>query len=63
MDTIRRWFAAFLGFWASLKLWQRASLFLSTFFVLAAIGLMIFVAGRTNYEPLFAGLDLSLIHI
>ena len=59
MDTIRRWFAAFLGFWASLKLWQRASLFLSTFFVLAAIGLMIFVAGRTNYEPLFAGLDVS----
>ena len=59
MGTLKRWFVAFLTFWASLKLWQRASLFFATFLVLAAIVLLVFMAGHTNYEPLFAGLDVS----
>ena len=56
MDALRRWVAAFLNFWSSLKLWQRASLFLTTFLVLGALLAVIFMAGRTAYEPLFAGL-------
>ncbi|MBQ3652822.1 MAG: flagellar M-ring protein FliF [Synergistaceae bacterium] len=59
MDTIRRWAASFLTFWSSLKLWQRASIFLAIFVVLAGLGAMIFMTGTTSYEPLYAGLEVS----
>ena len=59
MDSLRRWFAAFLTFWAGLKLWQRASIILAIFVVLGGLGAMIFMTGSTNYEPLYAGLDVS----
>ena len=59
MDSLKRWFAAFLLFWASLKLWQRISLFLAAFLVIAAILLLVLWGGRTSYEPLFAGLEVE----
>ena len=59
MDTIKRWFASFLHFWSGLKLWQRASLFLAVFLVLGGLFLLMFMAGRTTYEPLFAGLEVE----
>ena len=59
MNTLKRWLASFLNFWASLKLWQRASLFLATFLVLGLLLFMIFMMGRTSYEPLFAGLGVE----
>ncbi len=59
MDSLKRWFAAFLLFWASLKLWQRISLFIAAFLVIAAMFMLVFLAGRTSYEPLFAGLEVE----
>ncbi|MDO4785620.1 MAG: flagellar basal-body MS-ring/collar protein FliF [Fretibacterium sp.] len=59
MDSLKRWFAAFLLFWASLKLWQRISLFIAAFLVIAAMLMLVFLAGRTSYEPLFAGLEVE----
>ena len=59
MDSLKRWFAAFRAFWASLKLWQRASLFLAVFLVAAALLLLVLWGGRTAYEPLFAGLEVG----
>ena len=59
MDSLRRWFASFLTFWAGLKLWQKASVFLAIFVVLGGLGALIFMTGSTSYEPLYAGLDVS----
>ena len=59
MDTIKRWFASFLHFWSGLKLWQRTSLFLAVFLVLGGLFVLMFLAGRTTYEPLFAGLEVE----
>ena len=59
MDSLRRWFASFLNFWASLKLWQRASIFFAVFLVLGGLVAMIFMTGSTSYEPLYAGLEVS----
>ena len=59
MDSLKRWFAAFLLFWASLKLWQRISLFFAAFLVVAAIFMLVLWTGRTAYEPLFAGLEVE----
>ena len=59
MDNIRRWLASFLNFWASLKLWQRASIFFAVFLVLGGLIALIFMTGSTNYEPLYAGLEVS----
>ena len=59
MDSLKRWFAAFILFWVSLKLWQRISLFLAAFLVVAAILLLVLWGGRTSYEPLFAGLEVE----
>ena len=59
MDSIRRWAASFLAFWASLKLWQRASIFFAIFIVIAGLAAMIFMSGGTTYEPLYAGLEVS----
>ncbi|MBR0094174.1 MAG: flagellar M-ring protein FliF [Synergistaceae bacterium] len=59
MDSIRRWLASFLNFWASLKLWQRASIILAVLFVFGGLGALIFMTGSTNYEPLYAGLEVE----
>ena len=59
MDALKRWFGSFLHFWAALKLWQRASVFLVTFLVLGGLVALMFMAGRTTYEPLFAGLEVE----
>ena len=59
MDSVRRWLASFLTFWAGLKLWQRASIILAIFVVLGGLGALIFMTGNTSYEPLYAGLDVS----
>ena len=59
MDSIRRWLASFLNFWAALKLWQRASIILAVFLVLGALGAMIFMTGNTTYDPLYAGLEVE----
>ena len=59
MDSLRRWLASFLTFWAGLKLWQRASIILAIFVVLSGLGALIFMTGNTSYEPLYAGLDVS----
>ncbi|MBQ3764378.1 MAG: flagellar M-ring protein FliF [Synergistaceae bacterium] len=59
MDSLRRWFASFLTFWGSLKLWQRASIITAIFVVLGGLGALIFMTGNTSYEPLYAGLDVS----
>ena len=59
MDNIRRWLASFLNFWESLKLWQRASIFFAVFLVLGGLIALIFMTGSTNYEPLYAGLEVS----
>ena len=56
---MRQLFTRFLLFWATLKLWQKASLFAAAFLVLALLGSAVFFAGRTAYEPLFTGLDLE----
>jgi flagellar M-ring protein FliF len=39
--------------------WQRASLFLAVFLVLGLLGMAVFWAGRTVYEPLFTGLEME----
>ena len=59
MDTLRRWGASFLTFWAALKLWQRASILLAILVVLGGLGALIFMTGKTNYEPLYAGLEVE----
>ena len=59
MDTLRRWGASFLTFWAALKLWQRASILLAILAVLGGLGALIFMTGKTNYEPLYAGLEVE----
>ena len=59
MDNVRRWLASFLNFWGSLKLWQRASIFFAVFIVIGGLLALIFMTGRTNYEPLYAGLEVS----
>ncbi len=59
MDNVRRWLASFLTFWASLKLWQRASIFFAVFLVFGGLIAMIFMTGSTNYEPLYAGLEVE----
>ncbi len=59
MDNVRRWLASFLNFWSSLKLWQRASIFFAVFLVLGGLIALIFMTGSTNYEPLYAGLEVS----
>jgi flagellar M-ring protein FliF len=48
-----------LLFWAGLKLWQKVSLFVAVFAVAGLLGMMIFWAGRTTYEPLFSGLEMT----
>ena len=59
MDTIKRWFASFLTFWAALKLWQKISIIAAAIIVLLGLGALIFTAGSTTYEPLFAGLEVE----
>ncbi len=59
MDNVRRWLASFLNFWASLKLWQRASIFFAVFLVIGGLIALIFMTGNSNYEPLYAGLEIS----
>ena len=59
MDSLRRWAASFLTFWASLKLWQRASIFFAIFAVIIGLAALIFMSGGTSYEPLYAGLEVS----
>ena len=59
MDNLKRWAASFLNFWASLKLWQRASIILAVFAVIGGLIALIFMTGNTNYEPLYAGLEVE----
>ena len=59
METLKRWFASFLNFWASLKLWQRISIILAIVIVFGALIALIFMTGRTSYEPLYAGLEVE----
>ena len=59
MDALKRWFGSFLHFWAALKLWQRASVFLVAILVLGGLVALMLMAGRTTYEPLFAGLEVE----
>ena len=59
MDSLKRFAASFFAFWASLKLWQRASIFFAVFIVIAGLLAMIFMSGGTTYEPLYAGLEVS----
>ena len=59
MDALKRWLGSFLRFWSALKLWQRASLVLVTFLVLGGLAALVLMAGRTTYEPLFAGLEVE----
>ncbi|MBQ7216593.1 MAG: flagellar M-ring protein FliF [Synergistaceae bacterium] len=59
MDSIKRWAASFLTFWASLKLWQKISIFAAILIVLLGLAAMIFMSGGTTYEPLYAGLEVN----
>ncbi|MDR1732625.1 MAG: flagellar M-ring protein FliF [Synergistaceae bacterium] len=59
MESLKQLFARFLLFWATLKVWQKASLFLAIFLVFALLGMAVLWAGRTAYEPLFTGLEVE----
>ncbi|MDR3231614.1 MAG: flagellar M-ring protein FliF [Synergistaceae bacterium] len=59
MENLKQLLARFLLFWATLKVWQKASLFLAVFLVLGLLGMTVFWAGRTVYEPLFTGLEVE----
>ncbi len=59
MDSFRRWAASFLNFWAALKLWQRASIILAVLTVFGGLIALIFMTGKTSYEPLYAGLEVE----
>lgn len=47
------------GLWGSLETWQKASLVGAGVAVLGGILLLVFMAGRTSYEPLFANLHIT----
>ncbi|MDR1874040.1 MAG: flagellar M-ring protein FliF [Synergistaceae bacterium] len=59
MESLRQLFSRFLLFWATLRVWQKASLIGAAFLVFSLLGLMVFRAGRTAYEPLFSGLEVT----
>ncbi|MBQ8692465.1 MAG: flagellar M-ring protein FliF [Synergistaceae bacterium] len=59
MDTLKKLAASFSSFWASLKLWQRASIAIVTLLLLAGLGFLMMRGSKVNYEPLFAGLDVN----
>ena len=59
MENIKRLFSRFLFFWATLKLWQKASLIIVALFVFGFLmGIMLWAA-RTSYDPLFTGLEIE----
>lgn len=59
MESLKQLFARFMIFWATLRLWQKISLFFAAFFVLGLLVFSVFWAGRVAYEPLFAGLEVE----
>lgn len=59
MENLKQLFARFMVFWATLRLWQKTSLFFAAFLVLSLLVLTVFWAGRVAYEPLFAGLEVE----
>lgn len=44
-------------FWAQLLRWQRISLVAAVVLVFGGIVAVVFIAGRTSYEPIFSGLE------
>ena len=59
MDNLKQLLARFMLFWATLKLWQKASLFVAVFLVSGLLAATVFWAGQTSYEPLFTGLEVD----
>ncbi len=59
MENLKQLLARFMVFWATLRLWQKASLFFAAFLVLGLLALTVFWVGRVTYEPLFAGLEVE----
>ncbi|MDR1649827.1 MAG: flagellar M-ring protein FliF [Synergistaceae bacterium] len=59
MESFKQLFAKFSLFWAGLKSWQKASLFAAAFLVLGLLTLVVARTGRSSYEPLYSGLDIS----
>jgi flagellar M-ring protein FliF len=59
MENLRQLFARFSLFWAGLKTWQKASLFVAAFLVLGLLALAVLGIGRSSYEPLYSGLELD----
>ncbi|MCL2010202.1 MAG: flagellar M-ring protein FliF [Synergistaceae bacterium] len=59
MENLRQLRSRFLSFWASLKLWQRVSVFAAAFLVLSLLILAVVWSRRTSYEPLFVRLDME----
>ena len=47
------------GLWGTLEAWQKVSLVGASIAVLGGILLLVFMAGRTSYEPLFANLHMT----
>ena len=50
MDTLKKWSASFSSFWASLKVWQRASIALVTLLLLGGLGFLMFRGSKVNYD-------------
>ena len=59
MENIKQLHPRFLSFWASLKLWQKVSLFAATFGVLGLLLFAVIWARSSSFEPLHSGLDLE----
>ncbi len=59
MDKLKEILGKIRSFLGGLALWQKLSLLGAGALVLGALFLVVFWAGRTTYEPLFAGLDVE----
>ena len=56
---LRRWWSSFLTFWNALKTWQKISVAAAAIIVLGGLAALIFMTSRTDFEPLFAGLEVE----
>ena len=59
MEMLQRWWSSFLTFWNALKVWQKISVIAAALIVLGILGALIFFTGRTDFQPLFAGLEVE----
>jgi len=59
MENLKQLQPRFLSFWASLKLWQKASLFAAAFGVFGLLFVVVIWARTTSFEPLYSGLEME----